>query len=187
MKLKTSGLVRRVIALFMAFCGFIAVAGCDKANPAQTQPTSQGAGAARAGVGEGAQSLATVPMKIGDRTFDIEVAKTPGQHEIGLMKRDSMPENHGMIFVFEDEHTLEFWMKDTRIPLDIMYLDASGKVVSVAQMQPYDLATVSSQVPAQYAIELYAGMVKKLGIRSGQVLDIPAAARGPKIPPTTQP
>ena len=175
MKSQPTRPVRILCSFFLAFCGVISVTGCDK-----NTPTTQSSGA---GKNEG-QSLPTVPMKIGDRTFDIEVAKTPQQHEIGLMKRDSMPENHGMIFVFDDEHMLEFWMKDTRIPLDIMYLDASGKVVSVATMRPYDLTSISSLVPAQYAIELNAGMVAKLGIRAGQVIDIPAPARGPKTPAT---
>ncbi len=169
------GRVMGVTVLSLVLTAGLAGPGCDRETA--TQP-STGAG--------GPQSLPTVKMKIGDRTFDIEVARTPQQHELGLMKRDSMPENHGMIFVFEDEHLLEFWMKDTRIPLDIMYLDADGKVVSVGQMQPYDLSTVSSQVPAQYAVELNAGMVKKLGIKAGQVLEIPAGARGPKLA-TTRP
>ena len=178
MKSKSFGPVGGVLAFCLVLSGAFLVAGCDK-NSAGTQPATAPS--------NGGQSLATVPMKIGDRTFDLEVAKTPEQHEIGLMKRDSMPENHGMIFVFEDEHMLEFWMKDTRIALDIIYVDGSGKIVSVAQMRPYDLSTVSSQVPAQYAIELNAGMIQKLGLRTGQVLDIPASAQGPKTPPDTQP
>ena len=173
---------RSVLALSLVLCGVIVVTGCDRKDSSQTQPTT----VASAG-SNGPQSLPTVKMKIGDRTFDLEVARTSEQHEIGLMKRDSMPEDHGMIFVFEDEHMLEFWMKDTRIPLDILYLDSAGKVVSVAQMQPYDLSTVSSQVEAQYAIELNAGMIKKLGIKSGQVLDIPQSARSVKKPAATQP
>ena len=168
----------RVSVLSLIFSGALAFIGCDRDNPSQTQPTTNSSGG-------GAQSLPAVKMKIGDRTFDLEVAKTSDQQAIGLMKRDSMPENRGMIFVFQDEHMLEFWMKDTRIPLDIMYLDGNGKVVSVSTMRPYDLSTVSSEVPAQYAIELNAGMVKRLGIKTGDVLDIPASARGPK--PTTQP
>src|SRR5579859_2243042 len=104
MKMKAFG--RGVIPLSLVLFAAIAVSGCDRNTPSQTQPAAGGGSS-------GAQSLSTVKMKIGDRTFDIEVARTSEQHEIGLMKRDSMPENHGMIFVFPDEHMLEFWMKDT--------------------------------------------------------------------------
>ena len=173
---------RSVLALSLVLCGVIVVPGCDRKDTSQTQPTTVASSGSN-----GPQSLPTVKMKIGDRTFDLEVAKTSEQQAIGLMKRDSMPENHGMIFVFEDEHMLEFWMKDTRIPLDIIYTDGTGKVVWVQTMQPYDLSTVSSQVPAQYAIELNAGMGKKLGIKIGDVLDIPPGARSPNKPAETQP
>jgi uncharacterized membrane protein (UPF0127 family) len=155
--------------------GFLAT-GCERDTPSQTQPAPGGP-----------QSLPAVKMKIGDRTFNIEVARTSDQQAIGLMKRDSMPEDHGMIFTFDEERLLEFWMKDTRIPLDIMYLDANGKVVSVSTMQPYDLTSVSSQVPAKYAIELNAGMVKKLGIKAGDAIDVSPALKGPNKPPTTKP
>jgi len=160
--------------LSLALCTGLVATGCERDNPSQTQPASQ-------------HSLATVKMKIGDRTFDLEMARTSDEQATGLMKRDSMPENHGMIFIFQEERLLEFWMKDTRIPLDIMYLDAKGKVVSVAQMQPYDLSSVSSNVDAEYAIELNAGMVKKIGIKAGDVLDIPTAARSSGKPAATQP
>jgi len=152
----------------------LVVTGCDTPQ-SQTQPSP------------GSQSLPPIKMKIKDRVLDIEVARTPKEHEIGLMKRDSMPENHGMIFVFEEEKPLQFWMKDTRIPLDIMYLDAKGKVVSVAQMQPYDLTGISSEVDAEYAIELNAGMIKKLGIKSGDVIEIPPVAQSKGKAAATQP
>ena len=161
--------------LSIAFGGGLIAIGCERDTPSQTQPS------------EIPQSLPTVKMKIKDRTYDLEVARTPRQQEIGLMKRDSMPENHGMIFCFDAERPLSFWMKDTRIPLDILYLAADGKVVSVATMQPYDLSPVPSDVPAQYAIELNAGQIKKLGVTVGDVLDIPQSARSSNKPAATQP
>ncbi|HEY8747237.1 MAG TPA: DUF192 domain-containing protein [Tepidisphaeraceae bacterium] len=164
-----------VAALSFVLAGGLGGLGCERDNSSQTQPST------------GAQSLPTVKMKIGNRTFDLEVAKTSEQQALGLMKRDSMPQDHGMIFTFAEERMLEFWMKDTRIPLDIIYLDARGKVVSVSQMRAYDLTSISSEIPAQYAIELNAGLVKQVGIKSGDVLDIPAPARSSDKPPTSQP
>lgn len=176
MKIKPRGRFAAVGVFSLVLCAGFVGTGCERDNQSQTQPAAGGP-----------QSLPTVKMKIGDRTFDVEVARTSDQQAIGLMKRDSMPENHGMIFVFDEERLLEFWMKDTRIPLDIMYLDSKGKIVSVSGMQPYDLTSVSSNVPAQYAIELNAGMVKKLGVKAGDVFDIPPGARSSDKSATTKP
>lgn len=142
----------------------LALAGCEEQQQGTTQPSA----------------LPTVPMKIGSRSFELEVARTSQEQERGLMKRDSMPQNHGMIFVFPDERVLEFWMKDTRFALDILFVDGKGKVVSIFQMKPYDLTTTSSEKPAQYAIELNAGAAKDAGVKVGDVLDIPAEARARK-------
>jgi uncharacterized membrane protein (UPF0127 family) len=123
-------------------------------------------------------ALATVDMRIGSQTYTLEVANTPGTRERGLMERDSMPADHGMIFVFAEPRTLNFWMKNTRIPLDILYLDERGQVVSIHQMKPYDTRTKTiSARPAKYAIELNVGQANKAGVKAGDVLEIPASAR----------
>src|SRR3954466_2735649 len=83
----------------------------------------------------------TAQRPLGGKTFPLEVADTDANRQYGLMRRDSMPADHGMIFVFGDERERGFWMKNTRIPLDIVYVNAAGKVVSVKQMKPYDLST----------------------------------------------
>ena len=96
------------------------------------------------------------------------------------MKRNSMPPDHGMIFVFAREEPLNFWMKDTRFALDILFLDHNGKIVTAARMEPYDLTNTPSNAPAQYAIELNAGAAKDAGVKAGDVLEIPDAARAGK-------
>jgi uncharacterized protein len=122
--------------------------------------------------------LPTVDMRIGSRQYTLEVANTPASREKGLMQRDSMPADHGMIFVFDRERPLSFWMKNTRFPLDILYLDATGQVVSIHQMKPYDTRTqTASARPAKYAIELNVGEAAKAGVVAGDVLEIPASAR----------
>ena len=127
--------------------------------------------------GKAPDELPTVKMQIGSRTFNIEIAKTHAEQEKGLMKRDSMPEDHGMIFPMAEEQVQGFWMKDTRFPLDILFLNNAGKVVSIHQMEAYDEKNTSSDFPARYAIELNKGVASKTGIKVGDLIDIPPAAR----------
>lgn len=117
--------------------------------------------------------LPTVRMQLGGDTFTLEVANTEAARQYGLMHRDSMPSDHGMLFVFAEEQRQSFWMKNTRIPLDIIFVDASGKVVSIHQMKPYDLRSTRSDGPAKYAIEINQGRAKEAGVKPGDQLKIP--------------
>jgi hypothetical protein len=121
-------------------------------------------------------NLLVVPMKIGSQQFNLEVAADQATQELGLMRRDSMPADHGMIFIFNHEEVLNFWMKDTRFPLDIIFMDRDGKIVSIHQMEAYDLNTTSSDAAAQYAIELNKNTVAPTGVHVGDQLQIPASA-----------
>jgi uncharacterized membrane protein (UPF0127 family) len=118
-------------------------------------------------------------MKLGRETFALEVADTPRKQQLGLMHRKSMPQDRGMLFVFPDEQERNFWMKNTLIPLDIVYLDAGGKVVSVKPMKPLDETSVPSDGPAKYAVELNQGAAKRAGVAAGDVLVVPEEAREP--------
>jgi hypothetical protein len=135
---------------------------------------------AATGVGchQSPSNLPVVPMKIGTRTFHLEIAATPDSMETGLMKRDSMPDDHGMIFVFPDEDYRNFYMKNTRFPLDIIFVNTAGIVVSIKQMKPYDLSLTPSDKPARYAIELNRGAAEEAGVKVGDQLVIPAEAKG---------
>ena len=130
--------------------------------------------------GKAQSGLRQVDMKIGSKTLRLEVADTPDSRQTGLMRRDSMPGDHGMLFVFATEETLGFYMKNTRIPLDIIFVDASGRVVSIHTMKPYDLTTTRSAGPAKYAIELNAGVAADTGVKPGDTLAIPADAKDTK-------
>ena len=118
-------------------------------------------------------------MSIGNQTFTLEIAYRPEDQETGLMNRKSMPDDHGMIFVFPAERNLTFWMKNTLIPLDILYLDRAGRVVSVKHMKPLDETGVPSDGPAMYAIELNAGTAARVGIKAGDTLKLPDELRVP--------
>ncbi|HWE01821.1 MAG TPA: DUF192 domain-containing protein [Tepidisphaeraceae bacterium] len=122
-------------------------------------------------------ALPVVSMKIGNQTFHLEVAATPESQETGLMKRDGMPEHHGMIFVFPQDEVRNFWMKNTRFPLDIVFLNSGGVVVSIRQMIAYDESLTSSDSPARYAIELNKGAAAAAGLKVGDTLAIPEPAK----------
>jgi len=78
-----------------------------------------------------------------------------------------------MIFVFDHEEPLGFWMKNTRIPLDIIYIDSTGRVVSVKQMKAFDTSSTPSDGPVQYAIELNQGAATAAGVKAGMSLRLP--------------
>lgn len=121
--------------------------------------------------------------KLPVRTLDVdgnpvaaEIAATEDARTLGLMFRDSMPENAGMLFVYEDTKVRSFWMKDTRIPLSIAFLDPHGAVVSIADMKPFDTRSTSSVVPARYALEMNLGWFERHGVERGdKVLNLPEA------------
>jgi uncharacterized membrane protein (UPF0127 family) len=92
------------------------------------------------------------------------------------MFRDSMPPDHGMLFVFQTEERQGFYMRNTRIPLDILFLDSSGTVVSIHQMYPFDESSTLSAAPARYAIELNQGAAAAAGVKAGDRLSIPPEA-----------
>jgi uncharacterized membrane protein (UPF0127 family) len=117
--------------------------------------------------------LPMTKMQIGSKTYALEVANTEATRERGLMRRDSMPADHGMIFVFPDAADRAFWMKNTRFNLDILYLGDSGRVVSIKQMKAHDLTGVPSDGPARYAIELNEGQAAAAGVKAGDTLTLP--------------
>ena len=123
--------------------------------------------------------VGVVKMPLGRETFTLEVADTPKKQQLGLMHRKTMPQDHGMLFVFEDERDRYFWMKNTLIPLDIVYADAKGKVISIKPMKPLDESSVPSDGPAKYAVEVNQGAAKRAGVAVGDVLAIPEEAREP--------
>jgi len=113
---------------------------------------------------------------LGGERFTVELAETQEKQMLGLMFRDQMPDDHGMLFVFPREGMRSFWMKNTRIPLDIMYFDRQLKLVSASlDAQPCRVRRCSgypSVVPAMYVLELNAGTAVKLGIKAGAKLQV---------------
>lgn len=109
----------------------------------------------------------------GEIPLQVEIADSPKEREQGLMHREKLEEGNGMLFVFENEAPRGFWMKNTKIPLDIVFFNREKKVVSfVENMKPCSertakCQTYDSEKPAMYALELPEGMVEKHGIKAG--------------------
>src|SRR5262249_47933676 len=114
--------------------------------------------------GDGAASdLPTASIHVGNQRMTVEVAATPASRARGLMFRSELAEDGGMLFVSPDERVLEFWMRNTDIPLSIAFADASGHIVRIADMEPGSEALVSSGAPARYALEVNRGWYAKHG------------------------
>jgi uncharacterized protein len=104
--------------------------------------------------------------------INIEIADEESERMQGLMYRDSMPEMSGMLFIFDVEEPLNFWMKNTRLPLDIIYLNTEHKIVSIARnTKPYSLEQIPSEKPARYVVEVNAGFSLRHGIRVGDLVE----------------
>lgn len=107
-------------------------------------------------------------------TFAVEVADTPRARESGLMGRAAVPEGEGMLFVFEGDRKLGFWMKDTLIPLDIVFIDSSLQVVDVQHMAPCSrdpCRTYESAQPAMYALEVRASSAESVRAGTSVAID----------------
>ena len=119
----------------------------------------------------------TIPVKFGKETLNCEIAATEAEREHGLMFRRDLPQDRGMIFVFETPHDASFWMKNTPLPLSIAFLDEDKKVLNVDEMAPYDEEHFhQSKGPAAYAVEANTGWFTKHGVKAGDVVtfEIPA-------------
>lgn len=113
-----------------------------------------------------------------DRMYSLERAQAPHEQQRGLMHRRTMVENGGMIFINNDEQIRRFWMRNTVLPLDIIFLDSLGRVVSFREnCPPFSDDLQPSTGPARYIIELRAGQVAEMGLRPGdraELLNMPA-------------
>ena len=121
---------------------------------------------------EGKKSL--LPLTIKGKTTKVEVARTEKEKERGLMFRERMGKNEGMLFVYEREERLSFWMKNTRLPLSIAFIDKGGKIVDIQDMEPFSLETHISAHPATYALEMNRGWFAREGIKVGDFVKIPS-------------
>ncbi|WP_397542182.1 DUF192 domain-containing protein [Roseovarius salis] len=111
----------------------------------------------------------------GEARFTVEVADEPAERAQGLMHVQSMPRSAGMLFVYDAPRTARFWMKDTLIPLDILFADATGTVRRIKHMaEPLSERLIPGGDGIQYVLEINGGMARALGIAAGAELRHPA-------------
>ncbi|QJE72923.1 DUF192 domain-containing protein [Aerophototrophica crusticola] len=106
--------------------------------------------------------------------FTVELAITPAQQARGLMYRERMDDDKGMLFPYDRPQPLSFWMKNTLIPLDIIYIAEGGRILNIANAKPLDLTPLYSEGPAIAALEVNGGLAARLGIRLGDMVRHPA-------------
>ena len=119
-----------------------------------------------------AQPQERMTILVGSIPLSVEIADTSYARDQGLMFRDSLEDDSGMIFIFPDCGIRGFWMKNTKIPLSIAFVDESGKILNIENMSPYDINTKYSKGPAKYAIEVNIGWFDNKGISPGDLVTI---------------
>lgn len=104
-------------------------------------------------------------------TLEIEIADTDSSRNRGLMQRDGLPEDSGMWFIFDQENEQGFWMANTRMALDLIFVRSDGQIQSITKyVQPMRTETIPSNGPAQYVLEVEAGYSDTIGILEGDMV-----------------
>jgi uncharacterized protein len=116
-----------------------------------------------------AQPKVTILTKAGrEVTFQVEVADTPAKRTMGLQYRKELGNDRGMIFLFAAESPQTFWMKNTPIPLDMIFINRAQKIVGIVEQTiPFSLDSRSVGIPSQFVLEINGGLAKRLGIQTG--------------------
>jgi uncharacterized membrane protein (UPF0127 family) len=147
--------VLRPMASMLVLCWILLFAGCQ---PKAAETTAFG--------------LRIAELKISKVPLTAEIADTPQASENGLMFRDSLPEDRGMLFIFEQPKKASFWMRNTKIPISIAFIDSTGRILEIKSMNPLDesvVPSVSDQVA--YALEVNQGWFDRHGVSSGAKID----------------
>lgn len=120
----------------------------------------------------------TITSKSGKHDFDVWVADTPARQAQGLMFVRSLGAGAGMLFVLDEPRLMTMWMKNTFIPLDMVFIEADGRIARIAaRTKPHSLDTVSSGKAVKGVLEIAGGEAERLGIRAGDRLTHPAFTR----------
>lgn len=117
---------------------------------------------------QGAMPL--MELTAGFHRIEAEVAATDRDRQLGLMNRQAMPPQRGMLFVFDHENTHCMWMRNTLLPLSVAFIDAKGVIINIEDMKPQTDDNHCAKVPARYALEMNVGWFAQRGIKPGMKL-----------------
>jgi uncharacterized membrane protein (UPF0127 family) len=116
----------------------------------------------------------TIHTRQGPLTYFVELARTPSERSRGLMFREELPKDHGMLFDFGEEQPVSFWMKNTPLPLDLIFIKADGEIVRITERaEPFSQKLLPSGQPVRYVLEILGGTARERGIRTGDRLGEP--------------
>lgn len=124
------------------------------------------------------KNIKTITQKIANQNYSLEIADNPYLQAKGLSKRDHLCPNCGMLFIFSRETIQTFWMKDTLIPLDMIFIDSQGQITDIHTAFPEDkksdfqLTLYQSSVPTKFVIELNSGDAQRLNLKKGDYLKL---------------
>jgi uncharacterized membrane protein (UPF0127 family) len=134
--------------------------------------------------------ILTITNSVGEEVpVRVEIADTDAERQTGLMERTTLDADAGMLFVFDQEQTLSFWMKNTLIPLSIAYIDSEERIVDIQDMQPLDDLPPQyvSAEPAQYALEVNQGFFEERGVTVGDMVELPGQGEEMSVAPLEAP
>ena len=157
------------VVLAALFCGLVLV-GCSGEETSSEAETSSGAETSS----PDESATVTIDASGGQRVeVEVEIADDYAERQRGLMERTELAENAGMLFVFDREQQLSFWMRNTLIPLSIAYIDAEERIIDIQDMQPLDETSHPSAEPAMYALEVNQGFFDEHGVGVGNEVELP--------------
>ena len=163
--LSRTRMASRTVALVLACCGLMPIVGVDL-SPVQIaliQPAF-----AQTPPAQKALEKLTIATAGGEKIFQVEVMRTMDERARGLMFRRYLPADRGMLFDFAVEAQVAMWMKDTFIPLDMLFIRKDGTISQIAEnTEPHSTRTISSTEPVYSVLEINGGMAAKLGIKAG--------------------
>lgn len=128
----------------------------------------------------GRAEMPEIVLSVNGHKLMVEVARTDADRAQGLMHRRMLPENRGMLFVFPEIAHHGMWMMNTHIPLSVAFLDASGAIINIADMEPHTRNAHTAARPVKYALETNQGWFSKRSIKPGARVDGLAQAPPPK-------
>lgn len=120
------------------------------------------------------ESSLTIHSDQGDHRFSVEVVDTPESRAKGLMYVQELADDAGMLFDFQEERPVSFWMRNTYIPLDMLFIEADGTILNIhANARPHDTTSIPSAGPVQFVLEIPGGRSAELGIEAGDQVEHP--------------